>query len=386
MERQFRWIVLFLLLLAVPALACDALSGGEEAAPTVAPTAEVADEELTESTSTPVPTATEAPAPSLEPTATGPSAPSVDAPDLSDLGALNESLEEFSSYRLHITIEFEGSGDDPDSGLISMDVARVVAPPASSITMQVEGDFAEASGASGMEEAVISMTEIGDEAYMVLPGLGCVSGSAGEFGGGADEFVDIFDNEDLFGELNDPEFVGEEEVNGVATYHYRFDETNVETEGDLDELDGDIYISQEYGYVVRMEISGTGMMDLFDQGVEEQGSVYVEYDVSDVDAEITVEAPTDCDGAGSDYPVMEGASEVASFGGLTSYSIEAPLDDVIAFYQEEMTARGYQEGEGQLIMEGTAILPFTHAEQPDVTVTISEGDEGIVNVLISSGE
>jgi hypothetical protein len=256
--------------------------------------------------------------------------------------------------------------------------AQVNEPHASEVVVTLEGDMpAEMQGAD-----TLAFTEIGDRSYTVFPGFGCISGTSDELGGSTDEFSDVIETDDVLGEIEDAEYVGEETIDGVATFHYRFDESDVEQEEGLDDMEGHVYISQELGYVVQLVVDGTGEVDLFDTGEMQNSAIHMEYQVRDVNADIVIDPPAACADAGSDYPVMEGATDLATMAGFASYKIGAPLADVVAFYDGEMAALGYTPAEEQMVFEETAILTYSQ-EGKTVNVTITEDDD-LVSVLITS--
>ena len=397
MKKEIRWLFVFALVIGLSTMACGLLGGNEpeeqtseeaQEAVEAEPEATASDEESAEPTEepTPVPEPTETPEP--EPTATTvptetPAGASGEGageglPDLSNVSA---GLEAYNSYRATVEMTFESAVEGGTSAGLSLESAVVVEPPASSVVVSLSGDMVEEAG--GFQS--MSFAEIGEASYAVIPGLGCVPGGAGEMGG-MDDFSEIFSTDEILGEISGGEFVGEETVNDIAVDHYTFDETDVEeTSGDLEELEGHVYVAQDGGYVTRMVIDGVGTVDLLDQGVEEEGNLHLEYNVTDVGAEFDVEPPESCEEAGTQYPTLEGAADLTSIAGFTSYTVEAELDDVVAFYEDEMAALGYQQPEAeQIFSEESAILTFTSEEMDPVSVIINQEEEGTVSVTITS--
>lgn len=381
-RKQFQWLLIFILLLGLPSLACNALSGGEEVTEVpidVEPEEEApVEEEVAEATSTAEAAEPSATLEAEEPEETAD--PLGEAPELRHLSDLGATLEEFNSYRVMVNMSFTGQGADAQEGGVNIETAVIAEPPASTTTISIRGQMVAEAG--GMDS--LSIAEIGEQVYMVLPGMGCVSGSGEEIGGTSEQFADIFDTKELLGEIDGAQFVGEETVNGVDVYHYRFDETDVENpDGQMQELDGHVYVAVDGNYVVSMVVDGVGMMDLFDQGGEEEGNIHLEYNVTDVGDDFEIEVPEGCEDAGSEFPIMEGAANLASLAGFTSYETEAPVADVIAFYEEEMIALGYEASADQFTSEDTAIITFTQEGLPDVTVTANT-EGGTTSVLITT--
>lgn len=395
MKNQFRWIVIFSLLLGLSTMACGLLTGdGAEETTAEEPAGEAqeavedepesppAAEEETEPTDEPTPlpeaTTTSEAEPAPAEATDEEQEPAEGLPDLSNVSA---GLEEYNSYRATVDMTFESAEEGGTSAGLSMERAVVLDPPASSATMSFSGDMVDEAG--GFDS--MAFAEIGDVSYAVIPGLGCVTGGVGEMGN-MDEFSEIFATDEILGDIGDAEFVGEDNVNGIPVDHYTFDETDVEdTGGDLRELEGHVYVAQDGNYVTRMVVEGVGMVDMLGDGVEEEGTLFMEYNVTDVGADFDVEPPEGCEDTGAQYPTFEGASDLTSFANFTSYTVEADLDDVVAFYEEEMAALGYDQPEGeQIFSEGSAILSFTSEELDPVTVIINQEEEGTLSVTITS--
>lgn len=395
MNKKMRWIFLFALLLGLSTMACGLLTGDEPEETTageteteaqeaveeepVSPTETEEEAEPTEEpTPVPEPTATAEPEPTDEPTEAMDEEPGDGLPDLSNIGS---AVGEFNSYRATVNMTFESIEEGGTSAGLFLETAVILEPPATSATISVTGDMVEQAGGFGS----MTFAEVGDASYAVIPGMGCVAGGAGELGS-MDEFTEIFATDEILGEISDAEFVGEETVNGIAVDHYTFDETDVEdTSGDLQELEGHVYVAQDGGYVTRMVIEGVGTVDMFDQGVEEEGTLILEYNITDVGADFEIELPEGCEDAGAQYPTFEGAADLTSFAGFTSYTVEADLDDVVAFYEEEMAALGYEQPDSdQIFSEGSAILSFSGEELDPVTVIINQEEEGTVSVTLTS--
>lgn len=362
MKRFYALRSLFALLLLIssPALACQLTAGSNEETPELVAEATVPIQEEGEQVGE---TATAEPPP---------------FPDLQDM---NTNLEGLDSYRMEVSLSFAGTAEaGAKNGAMRIQTAQVVEPPASEVVVTLEGDLPDEMEGAG----TLRFVEIGEQSYTVLPGFGCVAGTADELAGTTDEFGDVIETEDVLGEIGDAEYLGEETVDGVATFHYRFDESNVEQEEGLEEMEGHVYISQELGYVVRMVVDGTGEVDLFDTGEMQNSNVHLEYNVTGVNAAIVIEPPEECASTGSEFPILEGATDLASMAGFTSYKVRLPLADVVAFYDTEMAALGYQADEEQIIFEETAILGYSQ-DGRNVSVTVTE-DAGVVSVVITSGD
>ncbi|MDT8304866.1 MAG: hypothetical protein RRC07_02925 [Anaerolineae bacterium] len=367
LASSLRWLFVLFLFLSLPALACGLISGDDEEPTEVSP----AVVEETAGDGETAPAEEEAPATPVQPVSA--------APAFSDLRTAAANLENFDSYRLDMTLAFEGSSEgEAQSGTMHFQSAIVAEPRASQVIVTFEGDISEEM--EGAES--ITFTEIGDLSYTVFPGFGCITGSTDE-GDTAGEFDNLADTGELFGEIRDADYVGEETIRGVPTFHYRFDESDVEQDSDMEEMDGHIYIAQDGGYVVRMLVDGRGALDLFGEETE-ASTIHLQYDITDVNTPIAIAPPEECDDLAAEFPVMPGATGMASMAGFTSYEVEATRDEVMAFYEEEMPRLGYSSEGEQTLVEGFALLNYSQ-DSTSVTITLTEED-GVVSVLITSVE
>ena len=77
------------------------------------------------------------------------------------------------------------------------------------------------------------------------------------------------------------------------------------------------------------------------------------YEVKQVNQPIDIQAPKDCSGAAEDIPMMADAADQSAFGGTTMYTSPSTFKDVVAFYEKEMKAKGWQAKEdGGMSAEG----------------------------------
>lgn len=394
MKQTTRWITLFVLILSLTALACG-LGGSEEPAATMAPaaTASTAEEETaaempaetapTSTTAALAPATTAAPAATAEAQAGG--AQALTAAQLAEVGS---ALESHNSYHAVITMNFVGTAADgsPVNTAMNMDMVTVQNPPASrfSITMSGLPDQGEAQ--------VIEMTTIGDTVYTSMTGLGCFSGSSADMGGFADSFNTIISpEEDLLTDLQSADYVGQETHNGFVSDCYAFDQNDIGEEfQDAEELNGLVCLSKEYGIVSHIQLEATGVSDQFTGGdASAQGNLALTYDVTELDqvAELTIPADCQVDTAASDWPMMADAANVSQFQGIVIYSTNTAFAEVVAFYQTEMAALGYQpDGEPLDLGENSTVLGFMN-DTGKLSVTITSlDDSGTLQVLISPSQ
>lgn len=380
-----RWLLLFVLLLGMSALACNLPFGGEEE-PTPRPTQEADDAEaeadgeaatavpdepvVTETEEEPV--ATEVPA--AEPTAeTG-----------------DDSLSSIFPQSLNVSDSAQGF-DTLDSYQMEMTIATTVSDTTQTIhaTMIISTDPAQSQMSfsfEGMEDMAgmgnMSMTQIEGTSYMIVPEFGCITTAAGETD---DAFSNSLDANEFLEEIGEAQLVGEETINGIETLHYTFDETAVQDETtQFNSVQGDVYIAKEGNYIVRFRLEGEGpvgslgiaMLEEETDADQTVGLMVIEMNLTSINEPVEITIPAECENSGvadSEYPVLEDAYESGSFGGIVTYKTDTPFADAVAFYQESLAADGwvYQEADS-FIMDGTTALMYFDQGDRSLTVTITQ--------------
>lgn len=372
MQKNLRWILTLFLLLALPMLACQTLAGTDESEPEVS------------ATQSPEDASTDS-----GPTDSGSGdtetngGQSDGAPESVDVNGIVSKVADLTSYRMTMAIEMveESSDGTTKTTTITTESTSVTNPPANSVNMTIEGDIPELAGMGS-----ILFVQIEDTIYSVLPGMGCVSGAAGEQGF-ENPFSDLADTSTfLDGVTGATRVLPNETINGVETIHYTFEQSSLPSDSGLQSVGGDLYVAVEGGYMVRLILDGSGQLSaLTDSPEGGTGTLHLQMDLSDVNQPLTVEPPEGCDATDSAYPMLDGATNLISMAGFTSYQVSGvSVADAAAFYQTEMVAAGYTADEDStFITDTSAILSFAK-DGKNVTVTISEdAASGGLNVLIT---
>ena len=373
MNKQMRWIFLLVLLLALAGLACNAITGGGNEPAADAASAATAEPGSSDGTQD----------------GAQADAPVVEGPQSLDLQSLGQGLVDVNSYRVTLEVRFEGTDATgaPATASMMANIASVVDPPASEATFEISGvaDLEEVGG--------LSIIQVGDQVYTTLPGLGCISGAAADLGAEANPFGDLLSSNDLLGEISGAKRVlPDETINGVATYHYTFDETVLDDpNNEIDQVDGHIYVAKEGGYLVRMVMDGVGRIDIFGDGTDQTGNIHIELNSLDVNQPIDIQPPADCQSFDfeipdfaaqeSPYPVYEGNTDLFVFDDITSYQVVASIADVVAFYRAEMPAAGYTELVDRSFVSDTAAVLYFSLNDKVFVVTISDS-EGTLYVQV----
>ncbi len=388
--KRIYWMISLLLILSVVLAACG---GSDEPATAVAePAAQgetaVAEEQVnTQEKPTVPPTALS------EPTAV----PTVETPEetavaFKDLQLLQ--LEELSSYRYEMVMEIVGTLADSTvvTQTMVMNLAVSADPPATSMVMTAEG-------MTGMEEfGSMEFVQIGDTSYIVIPEMGCMALPVSEDNPmSTAELADSFSPESITEDLDKVTFVGEDTINGIAVLHYTFDETSLAAEeaAGVETAEGHLYVAKVGGFLVRSIMTVTGSStfaaDLGEDAPFKTATTFIEMNLMDVNEAVNIEPPAACEGqsvAGSpDWPMLDDASEIVSFGGIVSYLTAVSGQEAIDFYHGEMAELGWTFDEAaSFVMDGTGFLNYTNEDGESLNITIAEdADTGLTSVTLLTG-
>jgi len=405
MRNKLYWLTILVLLLGLLA-ACGSKNEEPTAEPTtntaaqpVENTAEqpAAAEPTAEPTAAEEPTSqpTEAPAPTevpmVEPTAV--EAPPADNLETLDFSTLTDESQ-FSSFNYVFAFSTTTTNDagEETTQTVTADIKLVKEPPASSFVMSMDGFDAETGGIGE-----ISMTQIGDTSYTIIPGMGCIPSPVTA----DDPFADMTSTFSPNSMLNDMDVSQvkrvqpNETINGIEVRHYTFDQNLLNMTADpgqkVDFADGHLYIAENGGYLVKMvmDMQGSGFSVFGESNTDTNETVHFEYTLVSVNEPLDITLPAECDASasGSDYPMLEDASDVSSFAGIVSYHSDATLEDAVSFYETELAALGYTKDEnGSFVVSGSAILVFAQEGADTINLIINTDDAGGISVTITAGQ
>jgi hypothetical protein len=381
MMRRTYWFLVLILLLSLPALACG-LFGGDDAEATAVPEATpVVEEAVAEATA--VPQAEESPASE---------ATSTDVPALPESALTLDTIDElpFNSYHMTMALEITGKNASGEEVVqtMSSDFAFSNDPQIMNMIMSFSG----IEDMAGSEK--IEMAQIDGTSYMVIPEMGCITTSGGDI---LEEnpFTSMMQPDQFLNDLGNTKYEGDETINGIPTRHYSFDKlamTGTDL-SEIDEADGHVYIAQDGDFLVRMVVDATGKIDLFDEGMTEDGQMHIEINLTDVDVPVEAAIPEACaaedgsvGGVNSEFPLLEDASEVTSFAGVLSYQTALPVEDILAFYDDALAAEGWVKDEASsFVADGSGLISYTRDDET-LSVTISPNETGGGNYVILLSE
>ncbi len=385
MMRRMSWIVVLLLLLSLPALACGGFGGDDAEATAVPEAAPVIEESAPEPTAVPQAEDTNSEETAVE---------TVEKPSLPESALSLDTIDElpFNSYRITMDLEVTGKKADGQEVAQSMKSEFTVSndPQIMNILMSFSGID------EVMDSESIEMAQIEGTSYMVIPEMGCITTSGGNI---LDDnpFTGMMAPDSFLNDLDNAKYEGEETINGILTRHYSFDKFAMAGTDltDVEEANGHIYVAKDGDFLVSMVVDATGKLDLFDEGLTEDGQLHIEINLTDIDVPVEAAIPAACaaedgsaGGANSEFPMLDDASEVTSFAGVLSYQTALPLEDVMAFYDDTLANAGWvKDEEGSFVASGNALVNYLRdGVTLSVTVSPNEDTGGNYVILLSDEE
>jgi hypothetical protein len=286
-----------------------------------------------------------------------------EGPDEADLPSVTMGLNVLDSYVSDFRMTIKDSDDGPETLSYQMRVAYVRDPLAQRIEI----------GSDDSPERLLSV-RIGDAQYFTFGDGECIVSSVGE-----DEapMGEMFDPDEVVGDISSAKRVRPDEtINGIRCRHYAFDETAF-AGGQFTTASGDAWIAVDGDYVVRFVAEAEGN----NPATGDEGYISLEYEISEVNRPIVIEPPEGCESLEeTDLPVLPDAADMQRIAGTLMYTTQSAVEDVVAFYQEEMPAAGWSEEDQSFISGEVAMLSFSK-DGGTATVSIS-ADDGTTTVAI----
>lgn len=393
MKNHIRWMIVFILFLALSTLACQALFGEDESETQVedavtvqAIEVQIPEEEPVESVGQAdiEPTAvqeqpTEVPA-SPTPEEEPPVIEETEEAEPEELDSIFSVPEEPTSYRLAFSMSIFGStdADSEPAVVITGEGAITNEPVASSLSFNISG----IEGAETFSD--MTMIQLDDQTYFTLPTGDCLSGlfSQEDF-----PFEEITQGSDYVQGISEAMLVERNvEINGVMTNHYSFDQSSLSGSGlfdeSMEEFEGNLFISEE-GHLIRIAFTGLGSVDIPGSESLDGGRLSYQLDFFDINEPIDITLPDACTEAGAtDLPIVSDAFELNTIFGITSYKSNLSSEEIVEFYRSEMAAAGWiLDSE---IAAGTSVMMSYSLEGETALITVDEdtdSDARMVSII-----
>ena len=151
-------------------------------------------------------------------------------------------------------------------------------------------------------------------------------------------------------------------------------------------VSGEVWISQDGEYVVKMLMHGTGTMPQDDES-ETEVVLDMTWDLLSVNQPVVITPPAGFSEEDM-LPIMEGALTTANYfstADMAMYEVQATAEEVLKWYEDTLTADGWtKDSEDQ--MEGMSSGAYSK-EGTTLTVMVLDSDtEGAVSVMVTRGQ
>lgn len=275
-------------------------------------------------------------------------------------------LSELSGYRSILTISFDGVTEgQPETWTRTRTLIVNADPPGRALT--VEGDG---------EQSGIYVAEVEGVLYRRPPDGTCTAAAITERG--ENVAPPVLELATQLWPVLGAEDAGAETVNEIAAHHYTFDQRALVTVPAAT-ASGEVWVAEEDGYVVKYLLSLQGGPEYFGEGGE--GTIFVEYNLTDAGQPPPLTLPEDCPGSFLDVPVMDDAQAIERLPSLTRYTTPSNVAAVAAYYQEQLPAAGWEVLGKPIVTENLSMLDFVQGEQ-QLTIIVSAGTDGTVVRLV----
>lgn len=312
---------------------------------------------------------------------TGDSSDGPESLDLDDPANYDEPVDLVSSYRFTMRYAFEA--DSGERGSVTGSGERTFEPQATRVR------FEAFDNAGQSEELPFEFSMIGSVVSVVGSDIdpGCVTFPTGAGVASPLSFLIVPDGF-LTGQA--ARLRPDQEVNGAPVYRFTLDSSNVvPDELDIVEFtDGTIYIARDGGYVVRLEINGTGPSEMLSGDPDLVGRLAYSLDYYDFNQPIEIVPPEGCEPvdaeAGIEFPVTDDAYQLSALAGIVSYRTDLPLEEVLQFYKDEMVAAGWTLTD-EFNSGPSVLLTFSGASGTALVTLAYDEASGAVDVGIVGG-
>lgn len=178
---------------------------------------------------------------------------------------------------------------------------------------------------------------------------------------------------------------GSDVVNQIQTTHYQFDQNDLNISDPKPEVNGELWIADQGGYVVKLTLVIAPPTNPTGKG-KEIGQEWT-YEISQVNAIDSIELPQGCLPVPVDIPATPDAIEVNRSSGILSYITASQASGVVDLYFEKLPPLGWETDQKKT--EGDLTLPasllFTKGDQK-LVINIDNSTQGglDVDVLVST--
>jgi len=277
-------------------------------------------------------------------------------------------LDSLEDYTASLTVSFKGTqagqlADQTDS-YVQSEWPKLLAQFTSIHTTDDSG-----------AQVVLLSGAVGDaQYYQADPASPCTVEWGAAAGGPADFQPAVF-----LPAVTTSKLADEQTLDGVATRHYTFDATSLGLPSDAT-ASGEVWIAKDRGYVMKYVLDITGADSVFGTGIS--GTRHLEYTLSEIGAHAQVVYPAGCEPVLSDVPAMGDASDLVRLPGLLAYSTSSSAADIFAFYEDKLTAMGWQKSADNGIGTDSTTTTFNRSDSNGGATVAVDKEESSQRVTV----
>ena len=293
---------------------------------------------------------------------------------------LQAGLQSLDRFRIHFLLS--ASGKDPKGKDRSgkLEIVQEVNHPDQAQHLNFKSDGIAIQG----KGSTFDVFQQKDQVFMVIPQGQPDSGCTGFSGDTIDlsTFAPITP-ETLVGNLEKSRLVQKgEQVNGQTADHYQFDSSTL-GEGGLQNAQGDFWVAQPGGYVLRLTGQAKGKNTVLSHTLD--GKISWDYQVQVVQEPLTIQPPQACAGQkpASDLPVPNGATAAGGFGSALTFQSPDSPDAVAEFYRQQLPPLGWKAA-GETKGDSLIQLEYSRASQ-DLKVIILREVQASSSITLAEG-
>lgn len=316
---------------------------------------------------------------------------------------IKSTLENFSSYRTKVKMVFDGTSSDgnPSKGTIEVFTEKVKEPPATHMSMKMEGTTLGNAALEGVDSFEMETYSVNDMIYMRNPLLGQENPWMSYAASGEEDFSSGFSADDM---VDMPSTARRsllpQDVNGISCWHYTFNEKDIPADERMvfEKATGEVWVARDGEYPVKFTVQATTTAKPDAEPSEGElfssGNFSVEYELIDVNQNFEIVVPEEALNAGatlgggsvqSDLPMVDDAKVEFSMEGMVSYKSQKSVEEVVQFYREQLPPLGWTQDTTIETVDETGALLMFKQDAKTLTLSISV-EEGELTVSLLTGE
>ncbi len=170
-----------------------------------------------------------------------------------------------------------------------------------------------------------------------------------------------------------------EVVNGVASSHYRFTQAGLRIVEQDAQVQGDVWIAEQGGYVLRYELMVAAPAQASPVGLHARQEL--RYELSQVNQIEGIALPAGCVPVLADFPAMSDAQDLQRGSGTLIYTTTADQPAVIDFYNRQLASLGWEQ-DGSAPAQDSPMPTILHYRLGSLRAIITLDDQDVIVVQI----